>query len=695
MYIIIASEWVLCCLTLGWCQLWAIPFRYFLLMFSFLFKGKQAFVLGLLVFLFCKSLCAQTDSLVLQILDPVVITATKYPLKQSQTGKVLSIIGKEILEKSGGQSLAELLNRQVGIQIIGANNAPGTNQDIYLRGANPGYTLILLDGVPVYDPSNINNGFDLNLLQLDQIERIEILKGGQSTLYGSDALAGVINIIRKRSASKALELSSLLSAGSYGTMRGNLSLSGQNDKTYFSAQASGLSSQGFSTAYDQKGNGKFDQDGFGQYNFNGRVEQILLPHLRILGQANYERYQADIDAGAFKDDTDYTFSSKNLTLNSGLLYQRERLRITLQYSRNRNERLFHDDSTNVPLGAFAKFQESLYRGSSDFAELYGNVTLGSKAQLLLGVENRRQNTEQRYLSVSDFGPYRDGLNPSDTRTNLFSNYASLNLQNLGILGLEIGGRGNWHNIFGHQFTYTFNPYLLFGKDRYKVFGNLSSSFKAPTQYQLFSPYGNPDLRAENGVNLELGVQWFSSDRKSNWRALFFAREIKDVIVFSSLSQAPFGIYQNFNTQKDQGIELDGQWQSGKFSFSGNYTYLIGQVNTTLANGRDTTYNNLIRRPKNALNLQVGYQIGKKWSVNLHLRSIGERRDLVFDEASFRSKEVMLDPYTTIDLYQQWQFNPRQTLFLDLKNLGNVHYFDLAGFNTRRFNFVLGWRWQLR
>jgi vitamin B12 transporter len=664
-------------------------------MFSFLKKRKQVLLLGLFMIVICNGLHAQSDSISAQNLDPVVITATKYPLKQSQTGKVLSVIGREILDKSGGQSLAELLNRQVGIQIVGANNALGTNQDLYLRGANPGYTLILLDGVPVYDPSNINNGFDLNLIQVDQVERIEILKGGQSTLYGSDALAGVINIIRKRSAKEALEASSIVSAGSYGTFRGNLSLAGQSAKTYFSAQASGLSSGGFSTAFDKAGQGNFDRDGFGQYNFNGRIEHTFFPYLRILGQANYDQYQADIDAGAFKDDLDYTFSSKNLTLSSGLLYQRERVRLTLQYTRNRNERLFLDDSTNVPLGAFAKFQEGLYRGSADFAELYGHFVLGSKAQVLVGLENRRQNTEQRYLSISDFGPFLDGLNPADTRTNLFSGFASLNLQNMGIFGLEIGGRGNWHNVFGSQFTYTLNPYLLMGQGRYKVFGNLSSSFKAPTQYQLFSPYGNPDLQAETGVNFELGAQWFSAERKSNVRALFFARKVNDVIIFANLNEAPFGIYRNFNTQNDQGIELDGQWQIGKFSLAGNYTYLTGALSTTQANGRDTSFNNLIRRPKNALNLQLGYQISKKWSANLQLRRIGERRDLVFDDATFSSKEITLAPYATLDLYQQWQFNARQTLFMDLKNLGNVQYFDLAGFNSRRFNFMLGWRWQIK
>ena len=119
------------------------------------------------------------DSAEVKFLDQVVITATKHERKQVQTGKVLSVINAETLRRSSGQSLSELLSRQVGITVNGAQNNLGTNPDIYIRGAGTGYTLILLDGIPVNDPANLNNNFDLNLIAIDQIERIEILKGGQ------------------------------------------------------------------------------------------------------------------------------------------------------------------------------------------------------------------------------------------------------------------------------------------------------------------------------------------------------------------------------------------------------------------------------------------------------------------------------------------------------------------------------------
>src|ERR1043165_3362090 len=132
-------------------------------------------------------------------LDPVVLTATKLPQKQSSTGKVISVISKEQIEKSAGRTVAQILNEQAGITINGALNNLGSNQTVFMRGSSTGRTLILLDGIPVYDPSLLYNEFDLNLIAINNVERIEICRGAQSTLYGSDAIAGVVNIITTKS----------------------------------------------------------------------------------------------------------------------------------------------------------------------------------------------------------------------------------------------------------------------------------------------------------------------------------------------------------------------------------------------------------------------------------------------------------------------------------------------------------------
>jgi vitamin B12 transporter len=148
---------------------------------------KKIFVVAAV--LIGSHLLAQEDT-TSKTMDEVVITANKFPQKESGTGKVVSVITKEQIEKSGGKDLSQLLNEQTGIIINGATSNQGTYKSLYVLGATSAYTLILLDGVPLNDPTGVGGTFDIRLLSLDNVERIEILKGSQSTLYGSNAVAG-------------------------------------------------------------------------------------------------------------------------------------------------------------------------------------------------------------------------------------------------------------------------------------------------------------------------------------------------------------------------------------------------------------------------------------------------------------------------------------------------------------------------
>ena len=229
--------------------------------------GKKLMLLSLLFS--AKMVSAQQDT---TTLDEVVVTANKMAQKQSTTGKVVTVITKADLEKMGNKNLATLLQEQVGVTVNGASNNAGSVQTIFTRGASGGRTLVLLDGIPVNDPSFINNDLDLNLFATNSIERIEICRGAQSTLYGSDAIAGVINIITtSKDISKPLQINASTILGSFGTVKNNLQVAGKKNKWTYSARLAQTNSKGFSAAIDTTGKNNFDADAYNGTALHGQL----------------------------------------------------------------------------------------------------------------------------------------------------------------------------------------------------------------------------------------------------------------------------------------------------------------------------------------------------------------------------------------------------------------------------------------
>lgn len=261
---------------------------------------------------------AQKDTAI-KVLDEVVVTAGKTPQKQNETGKVITVITKEQLQQNVNFTLGELLTRQTGIIINGSASSPGTNQSVYTRGASAGNTLILMDGVPVYDASGISSEFDINHININQIERIEILKGAQSTLYGSDAVAGVINIITNKGGDKPVGANARLSAGSYNTINGSAALHGKVGKVMYNGGYTNVYSNGFSSARDTLNTGLFDKDGFSQQTFLLSAAYQFSDKLNMRVFGNTSNYTADADAGAYLDDKDYSINNKSFQTGFGLL----------------------------------------------------------------------------------------------------------------------------------------------------------------------------------------------------------------------------------------------------------------------------------------------------------------------------------------------------------------------------------------
>ena len=631
---------------------------------------KRIFVLGIILFSAVNA-TAQVDSA--KILDEVVVTATKAPVKQSETGKVVNVISREELDRSFGKSLSEVLNQLPGITINGADNTPGTNQTLYMRGASSSNTLILLDGMPLFDASGIGNEFDLNNFALDNIDRIEVLKGSQSTLYGSDAVAGVINLISKKGAKKPFNVSVDLSAGSYDTYKGAVSLSGSDGKgqTYFLSYNK-ITSKGFSAAYDSTGKGNFDRDGFDQdlFQLNYTVKPFAKTSVRLFGK--YSNNHSDIDAGPFADDKDYVLKNDNTIAGTSIDYQLKNGFIRFQYNYNRYNRNVLDDSTDV--GGFSKFQKGTYKGTSHFAELFTNLKLASNIELLAGLDYRNNQTDQLYMYLPDYG---SPANPISGNSDQFSGYASLNVKANKGFHMELGSRWNHHSIYGTNYTSSINPFYLIN-NKYKIYASVSSGYRVPSLYQLYSEYGNTALKPENTLSYEAGVQYFNENVKASITG--FKRTGKDVFLFYTDPVTYAGKYMNGDKQNDYGIETEAAFQiNNKLSGSLNYTFVDGEI-TTQNNGKDSSYFNLYKRPKNTLNLRVNYQPVEHLTMVVSLRAVGKSFEPVY-----RAKPYELKGYYTLGFYGGYSINKMVSLFADLQNITDQEYFVTRGYNSKRFN----------
>lgn len=630
---------------------------------------------------------AQQDSTI-KSMDEIVLTSSKYPQKQTETGKVMTVINRQELEKNIGRSLGEVLNTAVGTTIIGANNVAGTNTTVSIRGASAGNVLILLDGVPVNDPSVITNYFDLNLISIDQIERVEILKGGQSTLYGSDAVAGVINIISRKSGNKAIELNGNLTAGSYNTFKQYAGISGRKNHFNYSVNYTHLSSDGFSAAYDKDGNKDFDNDGINQHATQARLGFDLSHRLHATITGSYNYYKTDLDAGAFTDDNDYTVKNKNGQAGAGLVYDHKTGSLHFNYLFNYVERDYLNDSADRS-SPYAYFSKSNYIGRTHYAELYNNWKWSSSWELLTGIDYRFNNTNQEYFSLGSFSPYEAPV--LNKKMSQVSPYASLLYKDLSGFHFELGGRWNHHSEYGNNFTFNLNPSYLI-RNKAKVFANFYTAFKAPTLYQLFDPSaGNIDLQPEKGWIGEAGAELFCSS-SFRTRVVGFYRNTKNAIIYTSTFTPPFTYtsqYRNANKQLNYGLEFEATYTKGKVNITGNYTFTDGETTSSYDGtgapiGKDTTYYNLYRIPKHAINLMVGVQATKALYLRVQSHTVTDREEFVYGAAPDK-----LDGYTTIDFYGEYKFSPTFRAFLDLKNITNKEYFDIMGYNSREFNVTGG------
>lgn len=587
-----------------------------------------------------------------QNLNEIVVSATKTDQKKGQSGKVITVIDKAQLELNRGKNLAELLNHQAGINVVGAGNNFAKEKGVFLRGAAGSYTVILIDGIIANDPSGVGGAFDLRLFNLDQVERIEIIKGGQSVLYGSEAVAGIINIITKKESQKPIQGSLILGAGSYQTLKTDLGLRGAKGKFAYQINYGVLNTDGISEAEVAQGDDpkNYDHDGTNLQVLNANVSLQLHSNLLLKPYLKWNKAKFDYDADAF---TDAPFTASSDHVNSGIqaVYNLKSGKLILNYAFQNTERIYKGDFPGT------------FEGSLNFLDVYYKHRISNTLDVLIGYD-------QRITSV-----FYEVLNKP--KAELYSAYTNVYLHDIGNFNLEAGLRLNKHSNFGEHASYSLTPSYSFNRNL-KAFGTVSTAFRAPTLDMLFGRFGaNLNLKPELSENYELGLQIQLWPDQWHMQVSSFKRNLDQAIIYGANG------YINQDQQKDQGFEIESFLNYDKWSVNGYYAYVKGKQ---ISGDKEQDF--LIRRPHHSFGINASFKPNKRLTWSLNYKFTGNRKDADF--RTWPAQTVDLKSYQLVDLYVQYKWLDKGlNLFFDVKNLTNTKYTEIFGFKTMGINIMTG------
>jgi vitamin B12 transporter len=403
-------------------------------------------------------------------LTDVVVTATKTYTSTLELANSISIIDSVDISKRNKANVFDLLKTEYGLSSIQFGPSGGLST-INIRGADVGHALILIDGVEMNLTSESANLYDFANLSLEGIDRIEVLRGPQSTLYGSDAMAGVVNIITKKGlGSPALTLSG--EGGSFNTYKGALGFAGTFNRLNYNLSFSRTQTNGFSAAGKEYGN--TEDDGYRGNNFSSRIGYDINNNSGIDLFFRFTKSETDLDQGGgeFKDDPTYIYNLEETGIRAqGFVNLLDGLwEINLGGSYIRNVRKYNYDSTFFnPV-----YSNSYYDGRKYKIDLQNNFKLDANNILTFGAETEKEQATTYFYSLSSFVPYESLLPLSEVFTSGVYLQDQLNYKNT--IFATAGVRYDYHNKFGDALTFKIAPAYIFWKTGTKFKASFGTSF---------------------------------------------------------------------------------------------------------------------------------------------------------------------------------------------------------------------------
>jgi vitamin B12 transporter len=590
--------------------------------------------------------------------EPSVITPTRTELPANRFGGTVRVITAEEIRQSNETTVSELLRRVPGVDVVQTGPQGGLTT-VFLRGANSQHTKVLLDGIPLNDPSNASRLFDFGNMLLDNVEQIEVLQGPQSILYGSDAIGGVINIVTRRGEGP-MRVGVSAMGGSLGTHREEARIQGGTDLYHYAVTGSWNQTDGFSAAAPRVGG--VERDGFRAGAITGRFGWTPSDDFEVEYIFRWINSRAEIDDTPFSLGTPPTDDLFRLNLSESFYNQ-----VQLRRS-SWDEMLIHqvsfsladydrrDTDDQFPSRFLGQTRKLLYQADLLVAE--GNI-------LSAGADYTAEDGE----SIDTFG----GAAASQ---NLAGVFIQDQIQLLERWYATAGVRWDDHNVAGRANTYRFTSLLDFWETGTRIRGSLGTGFRAPSLAENLFPFGNPDLRPERSRGWEYGIDqdFFEGDLVVG--ATYFRNDIRNLILFDLDTFT----LENIGVARTHGFEFTSLcYLTNQLVVRGSYT---------LTNTLDEEFDRpLVRRPRNKGTLAITRRMwNDRASVSLFGVFVGERTDS-------RDGSVLLDPYAVFHLTGDYYLNDDLRLFCRVNNLFNEKYEEITGFGTPPLTGFAGVDWR--
>jgi vitamin B12 transporter len=589
--------------------------------------------------------------------NTITVVATGSAIPVDQSGQAVSVIGSDEIASIQGPDITRVFERLPGVSFIRSGGIGGTTS-LFVRGANSQQLLVLVDGLRVADVAAPSGGFDFGNLTAGPVGRVELLRGSNSVVWGSDAIGGVLAITSR-------DINGVEASAEYGSRN-----------SFDGRVAAGLSGESYGISLDggyvrtdgisQAAVGT-EADGFRQWRAGGRAHVDLAPGLTASLVGRYTDGKLDIDGFpaplyTFADTSEYQ-KTRELGGRAGLTWTTDALTLDAGYQVSDTRRRYFDPT-------FSDDYYSQTDGRSERAEFSGSYRATDAIRLDFGADrewSRIRTEDTQFLS-------RVRADAKLTSAHALLGYYS------DLFSLSAGMRYDDHSTFGGKWTFGANGSLsLF--DGWRIRASYGEGYKVPTLYQLYSEYGNADLNPERSRSYDAGIEYGDRNGPMHFAVTGFRRDSRNLIDYVSCftssdvlcDDGRYGFYANVGKARATGVEMElGAKVSPRLRAQAVYTY-TKSVNRTAGDLNDG--NDLARRPRNALTVSAD------WDAPLDGLTVGGDIRMVSDSYDDVYNSNRLDGYAVATLRASYTIADRYELYGRIENLTDAHYTVAAGYGT--------------